>query len=656
MTAAELAAGVGNDHVRSTTRSRQWTLGAKLALVAMPCLLAFLCAIAVLVYMSWQIQGGAAAVNEAGRMRMQTYRIVLSAGAAEAQLLSRQAAEFERSLQVLRSGDAQRPLFVPWDDAARQRFAVVEHDWAALRGRLAGSTLPGVTTTGSLGDDAALVTSDIDAFVAGIEAHLSRWTALMHLLQVAMMGVALIGAAVLIHTGFRFVLEPLSMLKRAIQRLQDGDLGARVERTSTDEFGTLAEGFNDMARQLQSMYRDLESRVQKKTAQLEEERGRLECLYEVTTLAAKAATLDELAQGFTKSIARIAHADGVALRWSDEANRRYLMLASQGLPQAMSDAEHCLEAGDCHCGSPLASPGARVISIRTMLPARTRHCAQAGFETVVSIPIRLHERLMGEVDLFFHARITISEAERSLFESLTVHLAGAMENLRLDSLGLEAAISQERGFLARELHDSIAQSLAFLKIQVQLMRDAVAEGDDRQIQHVLGEIDVGVRESYGDVRELLLHFRTRANGEDIEPALLTTLRKFEHQSGVKASLQMLGQGMPMLPDTQIQVLHIVQEALSNVRKHARASQVWLDVQQAPQWRLEVRDDGLGFADGNGVPDETHVGLRIMAERAERLGAQLDVLSTPGRGTSVVLTLPMTSGTGGALAAPQYQAA
>jgi two-component system nitrate/nitrite sensor histidine kinase NarX len=148
-----------------------------------------------------------------------------------------------------------------------------------------------------------------------------------------------------------------------------------------------------------------------------------------------------------------------------------------------------------------------------------------------------------------------------------------------------------------------------------------------------------VRESYGDVRELLLHFRTRTNTEDIEPALATTLRKFEHQSGVKTSLSMQGQGMPLSPDLQIQVLHIVQEALSNVRKHARASQVWLDVRQQPEWRFEVRDDGVGFVPGNGDLDETHVGLRIMTERAQRIGAEVDVISTTGHGTSIILTLP-----------------
>ncbi len=616
---------------------RHWTLGGKLALVAAPFALLALGAIAALVWMAWQLDGGAAAVNEAGRMRMQAYGLVLAAGDSDTPGLERRINAFEQSLHLLRQGDPERPLFVPWDDTLRSRFVGVERDWDRFRHRLAVAAPPSVDP--SLAAEADIFVSHIDAFVTGIEAHMARWTALMYLLQLATMGLAVLGTAVLLYVGHRFVLEPVGLLKQAIHRVQGGDRGARVEGTSSDEFGTLAGGFNTMAGQLQSMYQNLESRVREKTGELEEKRERLESLYEVTKLLNDATSLEQAAEGFTASIARIAHADGVALRWSDEANRRYLMLASHGLPQAMTEAEHCLLAGECHCGSPSAPPGVRVIPIRTMEPARMRHCAQAGFETVVSVPIRMQERLMGEVDLFFHARIDVPAAERSLLEALAAHLAGAMESLRLNSLELEAAVSQERVYLARELHDSIAQSLAFLKIQVQLMRDAIASGDASQVQHVLGEIDAGVRESYGDVRELLMHFRTRANTEDIEPALLTTLRKFEHQTGLKTALQMGAQGMPLAADVQIQVLHIVQEALSNVRKHARAGQVWLDVQQRPQWRLEVRDDGVGFANESGSQDETHVGLRIMAERAERLGAGFEVLSTPGRGTSVVLTLP-----------------
>ena len=629
-------------------RHPHWNLGLKLFLAGAPFLLLALLSIALTLWMSWQLDGGAAAINEAGRMRMQAYRISLSVSTGERQALGRQVAEFEQSLLLLRGGDAERPLFVPWDDQVRARFAVVERDWRQFRERWAVAGLQDRQGLDRLREDVVSFSAGIDALVAGIERHMSRWTAMMHLLQMAMLALAVTGGAVLLYTGYLFVLEPVGQLKQATERIQSGDLGARVERVTSDEFGTLAEGFNHMAEHLQSMYRNLEAKVAEKTAELEEKRERLQSLYEVTTLVAGATVLEDLARGFARSMVRIARADGIALRWSDQTHQRYLMLAAEGLPTAMVESEQCISAGDCHCGASAAQTQLRVISLQSIPERRPAHCLQAGFKTVVSIPIRLHERLMGEVDLFFHAQIILSDAERSLLEALTSHLAGAMENLRLNALQKEAAVSQERNLLARELHDSIAQSLAFLKIQVQLMQDALLAGDRGRMEQVLGEIDAGVRESYGDVRELLLHFRTRANAEDIETALAITLRKFEHQSGLKATLQMQGHGMPLPPDLQVQVLHIVQEALSNVRKHARSSRVWVDVAQQPAWRFEVRDDGVGFDSGDGTLDETHVGLRIMAERAERINARLEVASTPGRGTSVVLTLPATLPTSGRL--------
>ena len=618
------------------THPKHWSLGVKLSLVGAPFLLLALLIIVITLWVSWQLEGGAAAVNEAGRLRMQAYRLSLSVATADTESLPDQLAEFERSIELLRKGDPERPLFVPWDEAVSRDFALIQADWFAFRQRWVPARTDSVA---ALRADTVAFTIHVDALVAAIETHMSHWTGLLHLLQVAMMTLAVLGTAVLLFTGYLFVLEPVGQLKEATERIQRGDLGTRVQRSTSDEFGTLANGFNGMAEHLQSMYRNLEARVVEKTSELQEKRERLEALYAVTTLAAKATTLQALASGFTRHVGRVARADAVALRWSEETNQRFLLLASEGLPAAMIAGEQCVRAGECFCGSPSVSPGVRVIAIQALQAANMHHCRDAGFATIVSIPISQHDRLMGEVDLFFHNRFSLSAAERSLLEALTAHLAGAMENLRLNALEKEAAVSQERTFLAREMHDSIAQSLAFLKIQVHLLRDALAGGDSAQVEQSLGEIDTGVRECYGDVRELLVHFRTRANAEDIEPALLTTLRKFEHQTGLKTAMQMQGHGMPLPPVLQVQVLHIVQEALSNVRKHARATQVWLDVQQQPQWRFEVRDDGGGFDTGVGPPDETHVGLGIMAERAERIGASLDVLSAPGRGASIVLTLP-----------------
>ena len=616
--------------------NKQWSLGTKLALLGAPFLLLVLLSTAATLWVSWQLDGGAAAVNEAGRMRMQTYRMSLSVGLGQADtLLPRQIEEFEQSLSLLRTGDPERPLFVPWDSIVREKFETVQRNWSSYRSRwLDGKPAKPIEL---LSETGAFV-ANIDALAIAIESHMAHWTSLLYLLQMSVLAMAIVGAAILIYTGYVFVLEPVGQLKLAIEEIQRGNFDARVDHASSDEFGTLAEGFNGMADNLQSMYRNLEHKVAEKTAELEEKRERLEGLYEVTALVADSTSLDDLAQGFVKRVARIARADGVTVRWSDQGNQRYLMLAAQGMPQSLVDAEQCIDKGGCYCGAIAAEPGLRVIPIQAEPTISNLLCAQAGFKTVINIPVRVHERLMGEVDLFFNARVSPSPALRSLLEALGSHLASAMENLRLNALEKEAAVSQERIYLARELHDSIAQSLAFIKIQVQLMRDAVRSGNSAEVHEILEEIDTGVRESYGDVRELLLHFRTRTNVEDIEPALATTLLKFEHQSGVKAVLSMQGQGMPLSPDLQIQVLHIVQEALSNVRKHARASLVCLDVQQQPAWRFEVRDDGVGFNVDNDQLDETHVGLRIMKERAQRLGADLDIISAPDRGSSVILTL------------------
>lgn len=268
------------------------------------------------------------------------------------------------------------------------------------------------------------------------------------------------------------------------------------------------------------------------------------------------------------------------------------------------------------------------------------HCHEAGYQTLVAIPVRMHQRVLGELNLFFRSSVELPPEMRELLEAAVRHLASTMEGLRAAALEREAAVAEERGLLARELHDSIAQSLAFLKIQTQLLRDAVAKGNIAARDRSMAELDVGVRECYADVRELLVHFRTRTSDEDIEAALRTTLSKFEHQTGVATQLRMQGRGLPLPPDVQIQVLHMVQEALSNVRKHAQARQVWLQVQRHPQWIFEVQDDGVGFDPTLPAPNASlRVGLGIMQERALGIGASVQVQSAPGQGTTVRIALP-----------------
>ncbi len=615
---------------------RRSQLSFKFLLLGLSLLLLALLSIGVTMWITRQLDGGAAAVNEAGRIRMQAWRLAGAVNGGRSELeFSAMVDQMGTSLELLRRGDRSRPLFVPWNDESRASFLALRQSWHELQPIL----VPGHPA--ELQQITPLVdrfVAQVDALVLAIEQTMSRLTAVLNLFQFVMMGLAIAAAIFTLYVGYLYVIHPLQRLRQGLQRIEQGDFQVRVDDRADDEFGDVAAGFNHMADRLQALYQSLEAKVMDKTRDLEAQRSRLAALYEVSSFLTEAHTLEELAQGFAQKIRRLAHADAAAVRWTDEASQRYLMLASDCLPQELVEEERCLVPGSCACGQPMANARTRVIPIISADDRLLGGCAKAGYSSLVSVPIRLQQRVLGEVDLFYRHEVSLSPDERGLFDTLAGHLANAVENLRTEALVREAAVSEERAMLARELHDSIAQSLAFMKIQLSLLRAAVLRSDREQMVSSVDEIDAGVKESLQDVRELLVHFRTRTNSDQIEQALHATLKKFEHQSGLKAHLQMRGHGVALPSDVQLQVLHVLQEALSNVRKHAQASQVWLEVDKGPPWTFSVRDDGRGFEVAMLHGEGTSFGLQIMRERAERIGATVSVTSTPGRGTQVTLTL------------------
>lgn len=589
-------------------------------------------------WMGKKIEGGAAAVNEAGRLRMQAWRMV-NLDALESSDLRRQSwlQDMETTLFNLEQGVPARPLLVPWNTETRKQFDAVKAKWSVLVSDLSD------VSTNSQGRALLVAEAEgfvhlVDELVMSIEGVLVRFGAILALLQLVMMALAVSGAVLALYVIYLYVVFPVQRIRDGLGRLQAGDFSTRLEPEALNEFSDLSEGFNHMARHLRDMYQELEHKVEVKTLALQTERERLRLLYEVSSFLIRADTLESMAKGFAERVRTFGKADAVAVRWSDEASKRYLMLGSDQLPDELVAEERCIEAGLCACGQPQATARTRVIPIISEEDHRFGSCARMGYVSLVSVPIKAQDRVLGEVDLFFKHETHLSEADRTLYDTLATQLATALEILRNAALLREAAVSEERAFLARELHDSIAQSLAFLKIQVSLLRQAMGSGDTSMTNSVLNEIDTGIQECTGDVRELLVHFRTRANHDDMEQSLRTTLNKFEHQSGLKSHLSINGHAMELPPDTQLQVLHVVQEALSNVRKHANASEVWVEVERGPLWRFTVRDNGSGFEARPMSDDDTHVGLHIMRERAERIGAQVEVRSVPSRGTEVRLEL------------------
>jgi len=629
-------------------------LGPKLTAILVVYLLVALVAVGLTLLMSWQLEGGAAAVNEMGSQRMRSYRIALGLTQTTLPAIDQsdsmartrlEVAEFDRVLNDLQRGDSSRPMMLPRDGDIQARFTGLRTQWERdMKPRIAAIlAAPTVEVRRTLLTDyvtrADAFVQQIDRTVRAIERAMSDNTHLLRTLQFGLIGLSVVGTVALIYLMFLLIIRPVSNLEEGMQRMAGGDLGVRLPIESQDEFGELAAGFNRMAAHLQDLYGNLERRVAEKTRTLEDKNEELGTLYEVAALLGQPATLEALCAEFLRKIMSRLDAQGGAVRLI-EADGKIHLFVHDGISHELADAERCLRRDECLCGegAQRAHPSVHIL-VRGPLRTEPLRCREEGFATVGVFPLRLHEHNLGVFNLYFRTPREFSGQERFMLETIGRHLAIAVENQRLVAREKEMAISEERNLLAQELHDSIAQSLAYLNIQAQLMQDSLEHDKLDSAREELARIREGIQESYDDVRELLVHFRTRMAETDIEAAIASALVRFESQTRVATRFLQSGVGLPLAPEMQLQVMHIVQESLSNARKHAGATSVEVEMQRGTAYRFWVRDNGKGF-DLDSVPSDLHVGLRIMRERAQRIGGELHVTSTQGRGTEVLLTLPV----------------
>lgn len=625
-------------------------LSAKLVGIQIIALVVALAAIGATLLVSWRLEGSAAAINDAGSLRMRTYRLAYLAQEARQEdsrvavgaLIAREIVDFDGVVATLRHGDPVRPLFVPETAAITAAFAAFDRGWGMLRPALerVGGGAPLDLTRQQFEDFVAVV----NHLVGTLENDITQTTALLRSIQLALVALAIAGAVALIYLAFLFVIRPVRQLEGGLQRMAHGEFEVRLPVESRDEFGALARGFNDMAEHLQESYRTLENRVAEKTRSLAEQNARLATLYDMTAFLNAPNTIEGLCRGFLVRLLAATGAAAGAVRLIARDSDALHLFVHEGLPPGFAEREQCLSRGQCACGEAVDRTTATIHSFAGPRPPITitlPHCMEAGFREVAAVPVGAQRQVLGVFNLFFRDAHETAAEERHMLETLGQHLGVAIESLRLASRDRELAIAEERNLLAQELHDSIAQSLAFLNLQAQMLRKALAAADAAEVARIVAEIEAGIQESYADVRELLVHFRTRIVEGDVEHGIRTLLARLEHQAGLRTELRVSGTAMPLPPDVQIQVLHILQEALSNVRKHAQASRVDVELVHAGDYRFVVRDDGRGFAaDGDDGARDMHVGMHIMQERADRIGGTVSVRSQPGRGTEVVLRVPI----------------
>lgn len=620
-------------------------LSTRLKLLTLLWLVAAAASIVLTLVLSWRLEGGAAAINDTGSLRMQTYRLALLLNSTSPPSeIDRYIEDFDQTLADLSNGVPERPLFLPDDVHVQTNLATLKQTWAddikpwfqAVR-------------TGRTAFDRSRIPpfiQSIDTLAKSIENVNNQNINKLRMFQLILLGLVSISSMIMVFLLYRWIILPLTHLQNGVTAIHDGQFGKQVPVDNVTEFAQVGHGFNQMSTRLHNLYQNLEQQVADKTRDLAQKNHTLETLYYFSHLLSQAQTVAEAAEGFLNKIMDMVPAQAGSIRLIDFQRKRMDLIAHRGLPENLQTAEACRKLEECTCGEAVGQPGHQTVNFYKTPPENHQLteplCSQSGFHFLRVFKISSNGVDLGMMTLYFSHTGT-DNGDDHLIESLCRQLGITVSNLRLGTENRQLAVLQERNLIAQGLHDSIAQTLTFLNLQIQMLDKALDKcglNRDVKVNEKLQFIKEGVQECYEDVRELLLNFRTKVTHNEFNEAVERLIARFRQQTQTETVTDWQDDGPLLTAEQQLQFIFILQESLSNIRKHAQATRVNVSFHNHDDFEMKIEDDGRGFdtADLNDFAENGHVGLNIMFERAQRIRAELNITSRPGH-TSVTLLLP-----------------
>ena len=388
----------------------------------------------------------------------------------------------------------------------------------------------------------------------------------------------------------------------------------------------------------------------------------LEALHVLSEIASNLADeddLDELLGRFLGTMIRLAKADAGVVRVLTSDGKHLRMVASRGLPPAVVERER-LVSRDCgQCGIAIGQN-------RPMFEIELKGCSErtgsdfftTGCQAMVVVPLSNAGRPLGTYNLFLPEAFELPEEVALLFRSIGEHLGMALENARLKRENLRIVLTSERQMMAAEIHDSLAQTLAYMKMRMAMLNDAIADQSLERSAKYAADVGQALDDAYGHLRELLVQFRSRMDPMGLEHALQGLTCGFQERTGIALRYDNKLTDLRLEPEKESQVFHILQEALANVARHSGATEASMTLEAAGDYyNATIEDNGRGgqgfFAIANRVGGfkehpglRDHFGLAIMRERAEKIGGHLEVANLPRGGFRVRLSFPPGGGVQG----------
>lgn len=269
-----------------------------------------------------------------------------------------------------------------------------------------------------------------------------------------------------------------------------------------------------------------------------------------------------------------------------------------------------------------------------------KEALEGGFLAAITVPLIAADEAIGIYNLVYKRKKTWSESELAYLRAIGRLLGVSIHRAQMSRKVVQMQILNERKFLSSEIHDNLAQSVSSLKLGTETALMLLESGDIEAVRESLERLEgIGIQ-AVQLLREEMLSLRIpQSETQGLIPSITETLTMFKDRWAIETELIIEGNSEPgVTVQTELQIMRIIHESLSNVLRHARASSVKVRLRQVGRrLHVEVSDNGKGF-EVAAVSSE-RLGLRIMKERAESVGGVLTVESVPGKGTSIFLETP-----------------
>ena len=441
----------------------------------------------------------------------------------------------------------------------------------------------------------------------------------------------------LTYTVWKSLLEPLLRLCNWAELMRGVHLDATVEIDDSSDFFELANDINMLGRMIDQLSRETEVQLQKHTDYISRESRSLAILYEVASSINVSRSINELFQKSLDSLCQNLHARVGVIRQIMDSKKLEVIATYGDFNKPFIDNVNNLLPFRASSGQSFYSPE-KLSSLIILDPDKT---GDDDMFLVISVPMIYRDRPLGVINLFFSQSLTTDpDNYKELLHSVGQHLGTAVEKFRLDEDESQLLVMQERTRLSHELHDSLAQTMASLRIQVRILDEIFHTNDERAIWDQMERVEYTIEQANNQLRELIAHFRIPMNKHGLISSIQESIQQVHQETDIQVYLQNEWTSHELPANIELQVLRIVQECLANIRKHsqARRARVLLRALRVGGGHyILIEDDGIGFDESKieSVGGE-HLGLGILRDRAEQINGEISIDSEPGEGTRVTL--------------------